>query len=93
MKIVYLLFVFNAIFTKKINLINNNNLDQNINFVKIIGTILLSLPIIFRNGEKCNSDNDCPNIMKCCQIGNHKYCCTPNNYVKLELAYIKNYIR
>ena len=66
---------------------------ENDDLIKICGTMLLSLPIIFRNGEKCKSDNDCPSIMKCCQIGNYKYCCTPNNYVKLEFAYVKNYIR
>ena len=93
MKLSNLLFIFGITnFTDKINLFDNNiNTDNYI--PKIFFVTLLSLPIIYRNGEKCISDEDCPNIMKCCQIGNIKYCCTPNNYVKLEFSYIKNYVR
>lgn len=85
-------FLFLFSFTNKINLFDNNiNTDNYLD--KIFFVSLLSLPIIYRNGEKCNLDEDCPHIMKCCQIGNLKYCCTPNNYIKLELAYVKNYIQ
>ena len=51
------------------------------------------LPIIFRNNEPCQNDDDCPYIMRCCQIGDNKFCCTPNNYNKLEYAYIKELIK
>ena len=27
--------------------------------------------------------------MRCCEIGLNKFCCSPNNYIKLELAYQK----
>lgn len=52
-------------------------------FIGIIG----ALPFIFRNRDNCEDDEDCPFIMKCCIIGLDKYCCSPNNYVKLEPAY------
>lgn len=52
-------------------------------FIGLIGTI----PFIFRNRDNCEVDEDCPFIMKCCIIGLEKYCCTPNNYIKLEPAY------
>ena len=91
MKILYLLFALNEIFTTKINLINHNN--QDINLIKPLDIILFSLPMILRNEDKCEYDSDCPSVMKCCQIGNHKYCCTPNNNIKLKYAYIKNYIK
>ena len=55
-------------------------------FIGLIGAI----PFIFRNRDKCENDEDCPFIMKCCIIGFEKYCCSPNNYIKLEHAY--NYI-
>ena len=54
---------------------------------KIAAITILSLPIIYRNEENCKIDDDCPHIMKCCQIGFYKYCCTPNNYIKLEPLY------
>lgn len=72
----------------------DNNLSQDDNLIKFLGFTLLSLPYIFRNGEICESDTDCPHkFMKCCQIGNYKYCCTPNNYIKLEFAYAKKFVK
>ena len=35
----------------------------------------------------CNTDDDCPDIMRCCEIGLRKYCCTPNNFVKLSFSF------
>ena len=46
-----------------------------------------TIPFIFRNRDNCEDDEDCPFIMKCCIIGLEKYCCSPNNYIKLEPAY------
>ena len=54
--------------------------------------LVISIAYIFRNGEFCKTDMDCPGLMKCCVIGNDRYCCTPNNYIKLEYAYIYNFI-
>jgi hypothetical protein len=95
MKFIKLLFISGFGFTShldKTNFIINLPTENN-DIIKVFGLILLSLPIIYRNNDKCNVDDDCPYIMKCCQIGNVNYCCTPNNYIKLEYAYIKNYIR
>jgi hypothetical protein len=54
--------------------------------------LVVSIAYIFRNGEFCKTDMDCPSVMKCCVIGNDRYCCTPNNYIKLEFSYIYNFI-
>jgi len=103
MKLISVLFIFtlpNIIehinITKYDNILNNdfrlNYLIHNNNeYVNILGFTLLLIPIILRNGEICTSDFDCPyKLMKCCQIGNIKYCCTPDNFIKLEFAYTKN---
>jgi hypothetical protein len=62
----------------------NNALN---NILTSIGAIGFLLPKIFKNNERCNTDEDCPFIMRCCEIGLSKYCCTPNNYIKIDLAY------
>lgn len=104
MKLFIFSFVFHifALFNDHNNIyhINNiHNIDQDIlttftssNLAKFTQITLLSLPIIYRNGDKCYNDDDCPHIMRCCQICFYKYCCTPNNYIKLEPAFIKNYV-
>ena len=68
----------------------NHNVN---NIVPAFVTILSALPIIFKNNEPCQNDVDCPYIMRCCQIGEEKFCCSPNNYIKLEYAYAKEIIR
>ena len=40
-----------------------------------------SLPFIFRNNEPCFDDDDCPMIMKYCNMLDNRYCCTPNKYI------------
>jgi len=35
----------------------------------------------------CNNDDDCPDIMRCCEIGMRKYCCSPNNFVKSSFSF------
>ena len=72
-----------------IQLINEETINQ---IVKGLGFVILTTPNFMKDGEKCNIDDDCPNIMRCCQIANRKYCCNPNNYINLEPAYIKQYI-
>ena len=92
MRLSNLLFIFGfSILIDKVNIIDNNLYIDNY-LDKLLVATFLSLPIIYRNGEKCNSDNDCPHIMRCCQIGNIQFCCTPNNYIKLDFSYAKNYI-
>ena len=52
------------------------------NIVTSLGAIGYLLPKILKNNEKCKTDDDCPLIMKCCEVGLIKYCCSPNNYIK-----------
>lgn len=70
--------------------IQNHNYN---NIIPTVATIFSMLPIIFRNNQPCQNEDDCPYIMKCCQIGDNKFCCTPNNYIKLEYAYVKEIIK
>ena len=49
--------------------------------------LLLLIPTMSRHNEICKTDDDCPMIMRCCEIGEDKYCCTPNNFVKMNYAY------
>jgi hypothetical protein len=62
----------------------NNELH---NVLCTIGTLVYFVPKIMKNNEICEKDDDCPLIMRCCQVGIKKYCCTPNNFVKMDLAY------
>tara|TARA_B100001287_G_scaffold276446_1_gene287290 strand:- start:5648 stop:6001 length:354 start_codon:yes stop_codon:yes gene_type:complete len=64
----------------------NNMLN---NMLTSITTIGYFLPKLLKHNEKCENDDDCPFIMRCCEIGLNKFCCSPNNYIKLELAYQK----
>ena len=52
-----------------------------------IGTIGYFLPKYFKQEKICKIDNDCPDIMRCCEVGPKKYCCSPNNFVKMNLAF------
>jgi hypothetical protein len=94
MKLFNMLFNINYIsniFNNKDIFVTINPTNNNNYFINFLELTLLSLPFIFRDGEICETDKDCP--MKCCQIGNNKYCCTSNNYIKLEFSYVKNYIK
>ncbi len=75
------------------NVVRMNNVDvdfnQDLNYiVTSIGAIGYILPKLLRNNEICNTDDDCPLIMRCCEVGIKKFCCTPNNFVKIELSYL-----
>lgn len=52
-----------------------------------------SLPFIFRNNESCYTDYDCPMFMKCCNMLDNRYCCTPNKYIYLKPAYVEQQIK
>ena len=62
----------------------NNALNS---VVTTVGAIGYFVPKLLRNNEICRTDDDCPLIMRCCEIGIKKYCCTPNNFVKMSLAF------
>ena len=55
-----------------------------------VGTLLGSLPFLFRNNALCMVDDDCPYFMKCCYDGINNYCCTPNKYIKYVPVYVTN---
>ena len=58
------------------------------NNVLLLGSLLGSLPFIFKNNEVCWTDDDCPYFMKCCYDGLNNYCCSPNKYVKNMYQFI-----
>lgn len=58
-----------------------------------VGLMTLYLPTIMRHNEACSTDEDCPFIMRCCELGQHNFCCTPNNYIKLSYAYSNQFIQ
>ena len=68
----------------------NNDLH---NILCSVGTLGYLLPKFMKNNEICNTDDDCPLIMRCCEVGLKKYCCTPNNFVQTNLAYMKEPVK
>lgn len=63
----------------------NNDLNY---IVTSIGFMGYFIPKLLRKREMCIIDDDCPLIMRCCKVGKQNYCCTPNNFVKMDLAYL-----
>ena len=61
-------------------------------FITTIFIVIGSLPFLFRNNESCNDDDDCPYFMKCCNVMNEMYCCTPNNYLYMKPIYVEQNI-
>ena len=62
-------------------------------FINGVGIIILTIPMMFKKGEQCKIDNDCPSIMRCCQIGKTNFCCSPHNYIKIETSYVNEYLK
>ncbi len=62
----------------------NNQLNQIVLSSAALGYLI---PKILKKGEYCEKDDDCPLIMRCCEVGKYNYCCTPNNFVKLTYAF------
>lgn len=81
--------------TLPVNLPNNVRIEQaDLDFNNALNTVATTvgaigylLPKMLRNNEICKTDDDCPLVMKCCEVGIKKYCCSPNNFVKMSLAY------
>ncbi len=57
-----------------------------------LGIAIVTLPSLLKEGERCYKDEDCPFIMKCCKIGSNNFCCSPNNFISVDLAYNKQFI-
>ena len=62
----------------------NNYLNDVLVSISALGYIL---PKYFKQEKICKEDDDCPDIMRCCEVGIKKFCCSPNNYVKLNFAF------
>ena len=76
--------------------INNPDIDFNNDLnviINSIGAIGYFLPKFLRNNEPCKKDDDCPLIMRCCEVGLNNYCCTPNNFVHIKPAFSKQEIQ
>lgn len=84
----FVLFSFLALPINRFNIADdiefNNNLNNIVCSISAIGYIL---PKFLKKDEICETDDDCPLIMRCCQVANSKYCCTPNNFVKMDMAF------
>tara|TARA_B100000424_G_scaffold271494_1_gene274468 strand:- start:764 stop:1060 length:297 start_codon:yes stop_codon:yes gene_type:complete len=93
MKIFYLLFILPFFRNTLVQNVVNQEINENAkNVVNFMSYIVLLLPNIYRNNDLCEQDKDCPHIMKCCQIGIKKFCCSPNNYIKIVPFYFKKTI-
>ena len=62
----------------------NNQLNNVLTSVAAVGYLI---PRFLKLNEPCKKDDDCPLVMRCCEVGDTNYCCTPNNFVKLKYAY------
>tara|TARA_Y100000816_G_C25841507_1_gene439760 strand:+ start:89 stop:406 length:318 start_codon:yes stop_codon:yes gene_type:complete len=74
---------------KKMRL-QDNYFDNDL--VNGLGIVILSLPSLMKEGGNCKVDDDCPFIMRCCKVGTKNYCCSPNNFISVDLAYNKQFI-
>ena len=81
---------FNKLKIEQSDIDFNDALNNVLTSVTVIGYFI---PRLLKNNERCVTDDDCPFIMRCCEIGLSKYCCSPNNYIKLDLAYQKQEIQ
>ncbi len=78
-----ILTAFLALPIQRFQVANNDFVD----YLTNLTPLLLLIPTMTRHNEICQTDDDCPLIMRCCEIGQDKYCCTPNNFVKMSYAF------
>ncbi len=89
LKVIFLAFL-SIPFHQRVFQVNN----ADVVFNNYLNDVLISctaagyfLSNYWKKEKICNNDDDCPDIMRCCEIGIKKFCCSPNNYVKLSLAF------
>ena len=70
--------------------IQDNNFNTDL--INGIGILAFSLPSLLKEGQRCIKDDDCPFIMRCCKVGTNNYCCSPNNFISVDLAYSEQFI-
>ena len=90
----FLIYSFAVIPMQNLRMNADIDFNENLNNILMsVGTVGYFLPKLFRNNEKCYNDEDCPLIMKCCEIGLTRFCCTPNNYIQLKPAFVKETVK
>ena len=89
-----ILFLFLTFQNKNKNLTKVKITQEDLDFNNNLNQILLSsaavsylIPKILKKGEYCEKDDDCPLIMRCCEVGKYNFCCTPNNFIKQNYAF------
>lgn len=81
----YFLFVnFLLLARHRMHMIDQELVDFS-NLVGLAGLTALVIPNLkFRQNKSCNDDSDCFGFKKCCQVYYEKFCCDPDNYIKIE---------
>ena len=86
----FVLLSFLALPLNRVNIVDDIEFNNNLNnIVCSIGAVGYLIPKFLKKDEICETDDDCPLIMRCCQVATKKYCCTPNNFVKIDMAFSK----
>ena len=79
--------ILTAFFTfplQRLQVANNDFVD----YLTNLTPLMLMIPTLCRHNDNCEKDDDCALIMRCCEVGVKKYCCTPNNFVELKPSYL-----
>ena len=86
----FLLANFLLIVRPRVQFIDQEIIDFS-NLVGLAGMTALLLPNLkFRQNKSCNDDNDCFGFKRCCQVYFEKFCCDPDNYIKIEPKFAYN---
>ena len=84
-----ILTAFLAFPLQRLQVVNNDIVD----YLTNLTPLFFLIPTLTRHNDNCKTDDDCASIMRCCEVGVKKYCCTPNNFVKIKLAYQNEYLK
>ena len=61
------------------------------NILVTLGFIGYALPKAIQKIKTCESDDDCPSELHCCDVETTKFCCTPDNYLKISASKLSYY--
>tara|TARA_Y100000813_G_scaffold178202_1_gene145188 strand:+ start:1350 stop:1643 length:294 start_codon:yes stop_codon:yes gene_type:complete len=80
----FLLVNFLLLVRPRMHVIDQELIDFS-NLVGLAGLTALVIPNLkFRQNNSCNDHSDCFGFKKCCQVYYEKFCCDPDNYIKIE---------